>query len=96
MDLDTRNLSLGGGGANNKGADQPVHPRRLISAFVIRFLESIISKPCYKRNFKFLPSLCSGGYFFESRFVRNPDYRFCSVEANYKGAVSSEIIARVS
>ena len=30
--------------ANNKGADQPAHPRSLISAFVIRFLESIISK----------------------------------------------------
>ena len=30
--------------ANNKGADQPAHPRRLIGAFVIRFLESTISK----------------------------------------------------
>ena len=29
---------------NNTGADQPAHPRSLISAFVIRFLESIISK----------------------------------------------------
>ena len=29
---------------NNKGADQPVHPRSLNSAFVIPFLESIISK----------------------------------------------------
>ena len=30
---------LGGGGvANNTGADQPVHLRSLISAFVIRFL----------------------------------------------------------
>ena len=28
--------------ANNTGADQPAHPRSLISAFVIRFLESII------------------------------------------------------
>ena len=36
------NLSLGF--VNNKGAGQPVHPHRLISAFVIRFLESIISK----------------------------------------------------
>ena len=26
--------------ANNTGTDQPVHPRSLISAFVIRFLES--------------------------------------------------------
>ena len=32
------------GFANNTGADQPAHPRSLISAFVIRFLESII---CY-------------------------------------------------
>ena len=30
--------------ANNKGADQPAHPRSLISTFVIRFLESFISK----------------------------------------------------
>ena len=30
--------------ANNTGADQPVHPRSLISAFVNRFLESIISR----------------------------------------------------
>ena len=29
--------------SNNKVADQPVHPRSLISAFVIRLLESIIS-----------------------------------------------------
>ena len=30
------------GFANNTGADQPAHPRSLISAFVIRFLQSII------------------------------------------------------
>ena len=28
---------------NNKGADHPAHPRRLISAFVVRCLDSIIS-----------------------------------------------------
>ena len=32
------------GFANNTGADQPGHPRSLISSFVIRFLESIICK----------------------------------------------------
>ena len=36
--------------ANNKGADQPAHPRRLTSAFVIRFLESIISKLATSEN----------------------------------------------
>ena len=29
--------------ANNKGADQPTHPRSLISAFVVRSLDSIIT-----------------------------------------------------
>ena len=29
--------------ANNKVADQPAHPRSLISAFVVRCLDSIIS-----------------------------------------------------
>ena len=29
--------------ANNKGADQPAHPRSLISAFVVRCLDSKIS-----------------------------------------------------
>ena len=32
------------GFGNNTGADQPAHPRSLISAFVFRFLESIICK----------------------------------------------------
>ena len=32
------------GFSNNKGTDQPAHLRRLNSAFVIRFLVSIISK----------------------------------------------------
>ena len=36
------NLSLGV--ANNTGADQPAHPRSLISTFVFCFLESITSK----------------------------------------------------
>ena len=30
--------------ANNKGADQPAHPRSLISTFVFRVLESILFK----------------------------------------------------
>ena len=30
--------------ANNKGADQPVHPRNLINTFVIHFLKTMIAK----------------------------------------------------
>ena len=39
-----REKSCPQGFANNTGANQPVHPRSLISAFAIRFLESIIFK----------------------------------------------------
>ena len=39
-----------GGFANNKDAEQPAHPRSLISAFVIRLLESIIFLTCFKRK----------------------------------------------
>ena len=35
---------LSSGVCDNTGADQPAHPRSLISAFVIRFVESIICK----------------------------------------------------
>ena len=43
MGLDARKPVFGGF-VNNTGADQPEHPRCLIRAFVIRFLESIICK----------------------------------------------------
>ena len=36
--------NLSSGFANNKGADQPAHPRSLISTFAIRLLENIISR----------------------------------------------------
>ena len=36
--------------ANNKGADQPAHARSLISAFVVRYLDSIISLDSIAEN----------------------------------------------
>ena len=45
LGLEGREPVLGGGvGADNTGADQLAHLRRLISAFVVRLFESIISK----------------------------------------------------
>ena len=77
--------NLSSGFANNKGTDQPAHPRRLISAFVNRFLESIIYKlaTMYMRNFNLLISLCSWGDWFESRFVGTPKTTFVVSRANY-------------
>ena len=47
------------GFANNTGADQPAPPRSLISAFVIRFFDSIICKLAKGGIPFFLYSRCS-------------------------------------
>ena len=64
-----KKLSLGF--AKNKGADQHAHPRSLVSDFIIRFLESIISKRITSEIPFFLDRLCSCGDWFESPFVGN-------------------------
>ena len=43
--------------ANNKGIDQPAHPRSLISTFVVRCLDSITPLVAMFENFKTLASL---------------------------------------
>ena len=43
MSLDARKPVFGGF-ANNKGVDQPAHTGSLISAFVVRLMESIMSR----------------------------------------------------
>ena len=48
------------GVSNIKGADQPVHPRSLISAFVIRLLKIILSRLATS-DIAILASLCSRG-----------------------------------
>ena len=56
--------------SNNKGADQPAHPRSLISTFVVRCLDSIISR-FYSWNFKTLISFCGCAGRFVSGLVGN-------------------------
>ena len=57
--------------ANNKGANQPAHPRSLISAFVVRCLDSIITILAKSTIFRTLVSLCRRGGRFESYQVAN-------------------------
>ena len=56
--------------ANNKGADQPAHPCSLISTFVVRCLDSIISLVS-SSNFKILARLRSWAGWFECYLVAN-------------------------
>ena len=62
--------------ANNKGTDQPAHPCRLVSAFVIRFLQSRIFPLGSCHHLNILGSFCSLAGWFEYDLVRNPEDRF--------------------
>ena len=59
-----------------------VHPRGLISVFVIRCLDSIIPPFFYIRNFKPLASLCGCAGRFESYLVANLEDGFSRDEAH--------------
>ena len=61
--------------ANNKGADQPAHPRSLISTFVVRCLDSIIPLLAISKHSR-LASFWSWAARFESNLVGNPEERF--------------------
>ena len=67
--------------ANNKGADQPAHLRRLISAFVVCVLENIPKLATSKFSFfKVVSEAEESRDWYESHFVRNPEDRFSRVK----------------
>ena len=66
---------------NNKGADQPVHPHSLISAFLLRCLDS--TSHFYICNFMTLACFCSWAARFESYLVANPEDRFSRDSGSY-------------
>ena len=62
--------------ANNKGTDQSAHPRRLISTFVVRCLDSMICILATSKDWgSYLASVVEQGW-FESYLVTNPEDRF--------------------
>ena len=80
--------------ASNKAADQPEHIRSLISAFLVRCLDSYNTSTCYSRNFKTLASHCSWAVRFEFSLVTNPEDRLSRDEARvdlqYTSSVDSQ------
>ena len=61
--------------ANNKGADQPMHPRSVISTFIAHSLSSMVPVVA-KTEFQDCSSLCSLAGRFESCLITNPEDRF--------------------
>ena len=76
--------------ANNKGADQPAYPRSLISAFVVRCLDSII-RIFAKSKIIRLGGLCSRADLFESFLDGNSEDRFSRDEAQLYKSVDPDL-----
>ena len=68
---------------NNKGADQPAHPRSLISTFVVRYLDSKIPVLAKSKISRLLISRSCADR-FKSYLVGNPEDRFSRDEAHFK------------
>ena len=71
--------------ANNKGADQPAHPRSLISTFLVRCLDSIIIfiSRFYSRNFKTLANFCGAQAGLCLAWSETPEDMFCRVVVHF-------------
>ena len=78
--------NLSSGFENIKGADQPAHPRSLLSAYVISFSKNIISKLATDKIIIFkLVSVAKE----TARFIGNHEDRLCRDEAqtgSYSGS----------
>ena len=71
-----------------KGADQPAHPRSLISAFIVRCPSSIISILAKSKSFKTLAVFFGCADRLESTLVRKPEDSFFRDEAHFSFDVS--------
>ena len=67
--------------ANNKGADQPAHPRSLISAFVVRCLDSMKSLDSIAEISRLKLAFVAAQAGLCLAWSETPEDSFCRVEA---------------
>ena len=74
---------------NNKGADQPAHPRSLISAFVVHCLDSIMSLVSVTKISSLMLAFVAEQTDLSLTWSETPEVTFCHVEAQiqYKSKV---------
>ena len=68
--------------ANNKGADQPAHPRSLISAFIFRCLDSIISLVSVSKSSSLMLASVADQASLSLTWSENPEDSFSQYEAH--------------
>ena len=75
--------------ANNRGADQPAHPRSLISAFVVRCIGSIISLNSIVEISRLYLASVAAQVGLCLAWSETPEDTFCRVVAQLKTNVAS-------
>ena len=70
--------------ANNKGADQPAHPRSLISAFVVRCLDSVMSLVSVTKISSLMLASVAEQANFSLAWSETPEDTYCRVVAHIK------------
>ena len=68
--------------ANNKGTDQPAHPRSLISAFVVRCLESVMSLVSVTKISSLMLASVAEQVSLSLTWSETPEDTFCHDEAH--------------
>ena len=71
--------------ANNKGADQTAHPRRLISAFVVRCLDSVMSLVSVTKLSSLLLAFVAEQASLSLTWSETPEDTFSHGVAHFKG-----------
>ena len=69
--------------ANNKGADQPAHPRSLISAFIVRCLDSVMSLVSVTKISSLMLASVAKQASLSLTWSETPEDTFCRVEAQF-------------
>ena len=71
--------------ANNKGADQPAHPRSLISAFVVRCLDSVMSLVSVTKISSLMLASVAAQAGLSLTWLETPEDTFSHDEAHFIG-----------
>ena len=69
--------------ANNKGADQPAHPRSLISAFIVRCLDSVMSLVSVTKISSRMLAFVAEQASLSLTSSETPEYTFSHEEAHF-------------
>ena len=75
--------------AINKGADQPAHPRSLISAFVVRCLDNVTSLDSIAEISRLLLASVAAQASLCLAWSESPEDTFCRIVAHIKGSTLS-------